>query len=332
MKLAISIHRALRRGPLLRTHFHTINALLAARKVLHTFKLADIGEGITECEVIKWSIKPQSQVESFDALCEVQSDKASVEITSPYDGVVKQLLVQEGEIAKVGAGLCLIEVEQDDDQAHGSLPSESSHTPPPEGSQDPAGKVDGNLERGQGDGDAEVSIPRTGNKHPLDPTNTASTSFASSTSDHALATPSVRHFARQHGIDISSLAPGSGRDGRVEKGDVEVFVARGRSAPGRQVVQPEDKDVVVELGRTRYGMWKAMTQSLEIPRFGYSTSLDLTRIHALLPTLNANIPAHYLPSESSSTTRHSRTSHMVNPSALHPVPSPPSVPESATFT
>ncbi|KAF8427162.1 hypothetical protein L210DRAFT_2694633 [Boletus edulis BED1] len=67
--------RILLRGPLLRTHFHTAHALLAARKVLHTFKLADIGEGITECEVIKWSVKPQSPVQSFDALCEVQSDK-----------------------------------------------------------------------------------------------------------------------------------------------------------------------------------------------------------------------------------------------------------------
>lgn len=54
----IRIQRALVRGPLLRTHFHTAHALLAARKVIHTFKLADIGEGITECEVIKWSVDP----------------------------------------------------------------------------------------------------------------------------------------------------------------------------------------------------------------------------------------------------------------------------------
>ena len=54
--LHIRIQRALVRGPVLRTHFHTAHALLAARKVLHTFKLADIGEGITECEVIKWFV------------------------------------------------------------------------------------------------------------------------------------------------------------------------------------------------------------------------------------------------------------------------------------
>lgn len=199
-------------------------------------------------------------MQSFDALCEVQSDKASVEITSPFDGVVKQLLVQEGEIAKVGAGLCLIEVEQEeDDQADDPQANpDASTTPAPEVMQDPAVSTEGRVE-----GDAEVSVPRMGNKHPLDPTNTVSVSSAS---DHALATPSVRHFARQHGVDISVLAPGSGRDGRVEKKDVEAFIAMGPVVPrgethvADQAVRTEDKDVVVELGRTRYGMWKAMTQ------------------------------------------------------------------------
>lgn len=197
------------------------------------------------------SVKAQSSVQSFDALCEVQSDKASVEITSPFDGVVKQLLVQEGEIAKVGAGLCLIEVEQDDGHVDSTVNADAST---PEGTQDPAASSEEEV---------AVSVSHSGNKHPLDPTNTASTSFALSTSDHALATPSVRHFARQQGVDIAALAPGSGRDGRVEKKDVEAFVAKGRVVPGVEtepVVRTEDKDVVVELGRTRYGMWKAMTQ------------------------------------------------------------------------
>ena len=295
-------------------------------------------------------------MQSFDALCEVQSDKASVEITSPYDGVVKQLLVEEGEIAKVGAGLCLIEVEQEDEAGVASEASDAI--------QDPA--VETRIGAGQGtEVEAEARTSRTGNKHPLDPTNMTSTSFAS-TADHALATPSVRHFARQQGVDIATLAPGSGRDGRVERKDVEAFIARGRVTSGvdaQPAVRSEDKDVVVELGRTRYGMWKAMTQvrvpflawlTILIPLLRvsrhpdsglcfcvkersytdvyhrYSTSLDLTRFHGILPVLNANIPIHYL--SPSSTPARSRASHMVNPSALYPAPAPPSVPESATFT
>ena len=52
------------------------------------FNLADIGEGIAEVEVMQWFVKPGDSVEQFDKLCEVQSDKATVEITSPFVGSV----------------------------------------------------------------------------------------------------------------------------------------------------------------------------------------------------------------------------------------------------
>lgn len=223
----------------------------------HSAPLADL---VRARRVLCRSVKSQSSVQSFDALCEVQSDKASVEITSPYDGVVKQLLVQEGEIAKVGSGLCLIEAEEDDEYGVDAGANADASTTSTSGTQDPAvSSAEATGDR-VGEEDAEVSVPHTRNKHPLDPANTATTS---STSDHALATPSVRHFARQHGVDIAALAPGSGRDGRVEKKDVEAFIARGRVVSSVEVqpaVRTEDKDVAVELGRTRYGMWKAMTQ------------------------------------------------------------------------
>ncbi|KIK92352.1 hypothetical protein PAXRUDRAFT_580440 [Paxillus rubicundulus Ve08.2h10] len=321
------IQRTLFRGPCLRSHFHVLYPRLAARKVVHTFKLADIGEGITECEVIKWSVKETTPVQSFDPLCEVQSDKASVEITSPFDGVVKQLLVQEGDVAKVGEGLCLIEVEEEEDTDSSSPANETTTSTELPAQSQPEGP---SVESAQnGTGVLREAPPTSHKKHPLDPTNGTASTLPRV--DNSLAIPSVRHFARQHGVDIAVIAPGSGRDGRVEKIDVEAFIAQGlvRDELAFVSVQAEGKDAVVELGRTRYGMWKAMTQSLEIPRFGYSTSLDLTRFNSLLPMLNAHIPTHYLPS--SSTLSRSRPSQMINPSALYPAPAPPSVPESGKF-
>jgi 2-oxoisovalerate dehydrogenase E2 component (dihydrolipoyl transacylase) len=146
--------------------------------------------------------------------------------------------------------------------------------------------------------------------------------------DDVLAKPSVRHYARQSKVDLALLS-GSGRDGRIEKKDIDIFLSQQASSvsihpgPAAPRVQAE-QDVVVELGRTRYGMWKAMTQSLEIPHFSYSTSLDITSLFSLLPTLNSHIPGYYNPSKSSSLP--------INPSALHPAPSHPPVPESAQFT
>ena len=79
------------------------------------------------------------------------------------------------------------------------------------------------------------------------------------TSSDVLALPSVRHFARQSGVEISLLAPGSGKNGRVERSDVERYLSQPKEAPASTQVASRE-DVVIELGRTRYGMWKAMAK------------------------------------------------------------------------
>lgn len=65
------------------------------------FFLADIGEGIAEVELMNWYVKVGDVVKSFDKICEVQSDKATVEITSRYDGVITAIHYKAGEIVKV---------------------------------------------------------------------------------------------------------------------------------------------------------------------------------------------------------------------------------------
>ena len=200
------------------------------------------------------TVKEQSQIQSFDPLCEVQSDKASVEITSPYDGVVKQLLVNEGEVAKVGQGLCLIEVEEE---------GESTHAASTEATGPPESPVHGLADVGSAHRVTQtetyqpepVTLPR---KHPLDPANDAAHAVVHP--DNVLATPSVRHFARECGVDLAAIGPGSGRDGRVERKDVEAFIARRSASEQLCPVPTPGEDVVVDLGRTRYGMWKAMIQ------------------------------------------------------------------------
>lgn len=66
------------------------------------FKLPDIGEGIHEGEIVKWFVKPGDEIEEDDILCEVQNDKAVVEIPSPVKGKVEELKVDEGTVATVG--------------------------------------------------------------------------------------------------------------------------------------------------------------------------------------------------------------------------------------
>ncbi|XP_067394474.1 lipoamide acyltransferase component of branched-chain alpha-keto acid dehydrogenase complex, mitochondrial [Emydura macquarii macquarii] len=75
------------------------------------FKLSDIGEGITEVTVKEWYVKEGDSVSQFDSICEVQSDKASVTITSRYDGVIRKLHYNLDEIAYVGKPLVDIETD-----------------------------------------------------------------------------------------------------------------------------------------------------------------------------------------------------------------------------
>src|SRR3954469_4580452 len=64
--------------------------------------MPDIGEGIHEGEIVKWFVKPGDKVQEDDVLCEVQNDKAVVEIPSPVEGTVEEIKVEEGTVAVVG--------------------------------------------------------------------------------------------------------------------------------------------------------------------------------------------------------------------------------------
>ncbi|QRW05816.1 2-oxoglutarate dehydrogenase E2 component (dihydrolipoamide succinyltransferase) [Ceratobasidium sp. AG-Ba] len=246
------------------------------------------------------SVQPQGKISSFDPLCEVQSDKASVEITSPFDGIVTQLLVQEGHIAKVGEGLCVIEVEEDGESAPEAPKEEPSIAAAPKPEQTQLSKsTEGPY----------TPPPTTRRHHPLDPDRPAGvlsqnqqTSLPEkSSANQALATPSVRHYARSQGIaDLDVIGTGSGRGGRIERADVDAFLSRSKkqssgAGVGRVEKKEVGEEVVIEMGRTRWGMWKSMTKSLEIPLFGYSATLDLTALNDMLPVLNAHIPPEYKP-------------------------------------
>jgi pyruvate/2-oxoglutarate dehydrogenase complex dihydrolipoamide acyltransferase (E2) component len=76
--------------------------------VANSFKLPDLGEGLTEGEVARWLVAEGQKIAEDDPLVEIQTDKATVEIPSPYAGIVVQILVAEGEVAPVGAVLVVI--------------------------------------------------------------------------------------------------------------------------------------------------------------------------------------------------------------------------------
>ncbi|WVQ82907.1 hypothetical protein IAT38_005043 [Cryptococcus sp. DSM 104549] len=96
------------------------------------FKLFDIGEGITEVEILKWHVTEGQEVQEFDAICEVQSDKSVVELTSHATGAVKGIRFEVGNMVKVGQTLCDIITDELSDEGEHQLPPEQPAKAPAE--------------------------------------------------------------------------------------------------------------------------------------------------------------------------------------------------------
>jgi pyruvate dehydrogenase E2 component (dihydrolipoamide acetyltransferase) len=74
----------------------------------HTFTLPDLGEGLTEGEIARWLVGEGQAVAENEPIVEIQTDKATVEVGAPVDGVVLRIVAREGEVAPVGATLAVI--------------------------------------------------------------------------------------------------------------------------------------------------------------------------------------------------------------------------------
>ncbi len=108
---------------------------------LKEFKLPDVGEGLTEADIVAWHVKPGDQVEVNQIIVEIETAKAVVELPSPWDGTVARLLVEEGQTVDVGTPIIAVEVAgagsavagKNDSAERSVVPAPATATPPPAG-------------------------------------------------------------------------------------------------------------------------------------------------------------------------------------------------------
>ncbi len=166
----------------------------------YDLKLPDIGEGVAEGEILKWMAKEGDQVREDQPIVEVMTDKVNVQIPAPRTGKVIKILVKEGDIAKVGQTIMVI-----DDESGGVPPASAEPTQGP-----PATRAENAAPSPQ----PQAAVPTAG----------------------VLATPATRRLARELGVDISTVR-GSGPQGRVTDDDVKRFASGPRSGPATVTVQ-----------------------------------------------------------------------------------------------
>lgn len=192
-------------------------------RVAFQFRLPDIGEGIHEGEIVKWFVKPGDKVQEDDVLCEVQNDKAVVEIPSPVAGTVEEVLVAEGTVATVGQVLITFDAPGYEDlkfkgDEHDEAPKQEEKAP---------AQV---AEAPTAPAPAAVAVAQP--EVAVDPNR------------RIIAMPSVRKYAREKGIDIV-LINGSGKNGRVVKEDIESFLTGG-AAQSAAVTEAPKAEVQTE--------------------------------------------------------------------------------------
>ena len=221
---------------------------------VHTIRIPDLGEGIAEVELVEWRVKPGDVVAEDQILCDVMTDKATVEIPSSMAGRVIELGGETGQTMAVGSVLIRIEGEGASAEA---APVAKASVPPPTAATTPAPAP-------------APSAPQPG------------ASPSASTSQRTLAAPAVRMRARTLGIDLAQVQ-GSGPDGRIVHADLDALQRVGVRSSG---ITTDATHEVKLIGLRRKIAQKMQESKRHIPHFTYVEEVDVTEMVALRDELN----------------------------------------------
>lgn len=225
--------------------------------MIRDFALPDLGEGLTESEVVAWRVEVGDRVELNQIIADVETAKAVVELPSPFAGVVTALHAAEGETVEVGAPLFSCDTGEGAPEADGAAPGGGDEAPrvaassPASGSSSAPDAAPGPNLVGYGAAaetgpkrrarrsalaeDLVPSVPESSevSSHGVEPAASVPTSSAAVRRERPRSTPPVRKLARDLGLDLETIN-GTGERGLITRVDVE------RAASGVSMPVPDD--------------------------------------------------------------------------------------------
>jgi pyruvate dehydrogenase E2 component (dihydrolipoamide acetyltransferase) len=217
------------------------------------FRLPDLGEGLSEAEIVRWHVKPGDSVSIDAPLLAVETAKAVVEVPSPVSGVIVALHAQAGDRVETGAPL----VEFKTVRPEGAAPASGAVT---------SGDQTGGADAGTVVGQMPAELTEAGTEAALEAANAVT-----SNAPRVRAVPAARALARSLGVNLAELH-GTGRGGLISLDDVMAVGLPGRraastlhpgTAPAARVVRAADEPAGVEVLRS---LRRAMAQSMAISR------------------------------------------------------------------
>ncbi|WP_295011844.1 dihydrolipoamide acetyltransferase family protein [uncultured Microbacterium sp.] len=182
-----------------------------------TFTLPDVGEGLTEAEIVTWKVAPGDAVAVNDVICEIETAKSLVELPSPHAGTVGELLVEEGRTVNVGTPIITFVSETADAPTSAPTPAAPA-----------AEEGSGSVLVGYGSGSEATSRRRRPAPRPV------------RSSVGVIAKPPIRKLARDLGVDLTQVTP-TGADGETTREDVVAHAEQ--ASVFRNIQTPEWGDV-----------------------------------------------------------------------------------------
>ncbi|MGO1750518.1 MAG: 2-oxo acid dehydrogenase subunit E2 [Marinobacter sp.] len=222
------------------------------------FILPDIGEGIVECELVKWLVSEGDLIDEDQPVAEVMTDKALVEIPAPYKGRVTRLYWKEGDIAKVHAPLFELVDESGEGAGEQAKASEESKSPEPE---------------------AKQPEPQKSSEPAAEPVSESATS---QDQQRIPASPAVRRLVRENELALADIE-GSGKDGRVLKADILTHLEQPASTnqPRRSDAQSQEVRIEPIKGMQAVMAKRMVASASTIPHFNFSEDIDVTELLSL---------------------------------------------------
>ncbi|MFB7044944.1 dihydrolipoamide acetyltransferase family protein [Streptomyces microflavus] len=275
------------------------------------FKMPDVGEGLTEAEILKWFVQPGDTVTDGQVVCEVETAKAAVELPIPFDGVVHELRFAEGTTVDVGEVIITVDVAPGSEDA----PAPAAAAP----AQEPVEAAPAEEPKGRtpvlvGYGVAESSTKRRPRKGAAPEAAAVAAAVQAELNGHGsaapvvdappagrpLAKPPVRKLAKDLGIDLATVVP-TGKDGTITREDVHAAAApvaaavavAPEAAEPVAVSVPETPATVGSARETRIpvkGVRKAIAQAMvgsafTAPHVTEFVTVDVTRTMKLVAEL-----------------------------------------------
>ena len=258
---------------------------------LFTFPLPDVGEGLTEAEIVSWRVKPGDTVSVNQIVCEIETAKSLVELPSPFEGVVHELLASEGDTVQVGAPIISVEGEG------------GPEMPAPDGVVDAVADAEGSVSHESAESSPKNLVGYgTGPSTPLSRRRRAAGATESTAPSPAarpdlpvveavpiIAKPPIRKLAKDLGVDLASVVA-TGLAGEIMREDVirhagQATVFRNLETPK----WPENREDRIPVKGVRKAIAQAMVKSMfEAPHVSVFVDVDATRTMDFVKRLKAS--------------------------------------------